>query len=82
MIPCTQKATTLSFQSVSCNNRIHRNEKHCRYWAKTGTQVEVCSIDERGVPLSCAYLTDEDGGDKPIEIVVDPYGKPFRVSSD
>ncbi|KAF8375593.1 mam-3, partial [Pristionchus pacificus] len=64
MIPCTQKATTLSFQ----------------YWAKTGTQVEVCSIDERGVPLSCAYLTDEDGGDKPIEIVVDPYGKPFRFS--
>ncbi|GMT22556.1 hypothetical protein PFISCL1PPCAC_13853 [Pristionchus fissidentatus] len=64
LIPCTQKATTLSFQ----------------YWAKTGTQVEVCSVDESDVPLSCAYLTDEDGGAKPIEIVVDPYGKPFRFT--
>ncbi|CAI4228090.1 unnamed protein product [Auanema sp. JU1783] len=63
IIPCTQRATTLSF----------------RYWLKTGTQVEICSVDEKNVPLSCAYLTEEDAPG-PIEVDAEAYDQPFRFT--
>ena len=63
MIPCTQTMTTLSM----------------RYWLKTGTQVEVCAVDEDSIPLSCVYLTEEDSGNV-INIDVDAFTKPFRVN--
>uniref|UniRef100_A0A1I7XRL5 MAM domain-containing protein n=1 Tax=Heterorhabditis bacteriophora TaxID=37862 RepID=A0A1I7XRL5_HETBA len=63
LIPCTQRTTTLSL----------------KYWLKAGTQVEICSVDEYGVPLSCAYLVEEDSPG-PIEVDVDAYDKPFRFT--
>ncbi|CAJ0932862.1 unnamed protein product, partial [Mesorhabditis belari] len=65
LIPCTSKLATLSF----------------RYWLRAGTQVEVCSVDENDVPLSCAYLSEEDSPG-PIQIDIEPYMKPFRFTID
>ncbi|VDK51766.1 unnamed protein product, partial [Cylicostephanus goldi] len=50
-----------------------------KYWLKAGTQVEVCSVDVDGIPLSCAYLSEEDSPG-PIEIDVDAYDQPFRFT--
>ncbi|CAJ0561809.1 unnamed protein product, partial [Mesorhabditis spiculigera] len=63
MIPCLSKTATLSF----------------RYWLRAGTQVEVCSVDANDVPLSCAYLTEDDSPG-PIQIDIEPYMKPFRFT--
>ncbi|CAB3406681.1 unnamed protein product [Caenorhabditis bovis] len=63
LIPCTQRTTSLSL----------------KYWMKTGTQAEICAIDDDGISLSCAYLepTDSPG---PITIDLDAYAKPFRFT--
>ncbi|CAD6190722.1 unnamed protein product [Caenorhabditis auriculariae] len=63
LIPCTQRTSTLSL----------------KYWLKVGTQVEVCAVDEDGIALSCAYLSDEDSPG-PISIDVDAYDRPFRFT--
>lgn len=74
LIPCTKGIATLSLKFDLTLDQTD----YCRYWTRVGTQVELCSADEDGVSLSCAYLNDEDQPG-PVNIDVEPYDKPFRV---
>ena len=46
---------------------------------KTGTQAEICAVDEDGVALSCAYLEPNDSPG-PITIDLDSYSQPFKFT--
>ncbi|VDK41736.1 unnamed protein product [Anisakis simplex] len=62
MIPCTRTVSSLSF----------------RYWLRPGTQVQICSMTDLNVVISCAYLSDLDSPG-PINVDVDaPSDEPFR----
>ncbi|ULT96302.1 hypothetical protein L3Y34_004720 [Caenorhabditis briggsae] len=63
VIPCSQRTTSLSL----------------KYWMKTGTQAEICAVDEDGIALSCAYLEPNDSPG-PITIDLDSYSQPFKFT--